>query len=251
MAKTSYKGVQPIKMIQAVFFDLDDTLYDHLTPFQGALMQILQTPSDFPYEKAYHQMRYYSDQLSDRFGGTPTTEPELSQLRHGRFRLALEEFGLHLSEQQVAAVQQAYYNKQFEIVLFKGAKELIEVLQSESIFVGIITNGPLPHQMKKIEALHLKTLIPLEAIFVSGDVGFTKPDVGIFDHVANKFGITPAHCYYIGDSWRNDVVGALDAGWKSVWFNHRNVQPATTHCPHFEVKSYDELHHLLIDHKKR
>lgn len=238
-------------MVQAVFFDLDDTLYNHLAPFQGALMQTLHTPADFPYEKAYHRMRYYSDLLSDQFGGTPTTEPELSQLRHGRFRSALEEFGLELSEEQSAAVQQAYYNKQFEIELFNGAKELIEALQSESIYVGIITNGPLPHQMKKIEALNLKTLIPLEAIFVSGDVGFTKPDVGIFDHVASKLELSPEHSFYIGDSWRNDVIGALDAGWKSVWFNHRNVQPATSHQPHFEMKSYNELHHLLIEQKKR
>jgi putative hydrolase of the HAD superfamily len=238
-------------MIQAVFFDLDDTLYDHLTPFQGALKQILHTPTDFPYEKAYHRMRYYSDLLSDRFGGTPTSEPELSELRHGRFRSALKEFELDLSEEQAAAVQQAYYNKQFEIELFKGAKELIEALQSDFIIVGIITNGPLSHQMKKIEALNLKAFIPLDAIFVSGDVGYTKPDVGIFDHVANKIGLIPTYCYYIGDSWRNDVIGALDAGWKSVWFNHRNVQPATNHRPHFEVKSYDELHHLLIEQKKR
>lgn len=238
-------------MIQAVFFDLDDTLYDHLAPFQGALTQILHTPSDFPYEKAYHRMRYYSDLLSDQFGGTPTSEPELGQLRHGRFKLALEEFGLHLSEEQAASVQQAYYNKQFEIVLFKGVKELIQALQSKSIFVGIITNGPLPHQMRKIEALNLKTLIPIENFFVSGDVGFTKPDVGMFDHVASKLELTPAHCYYIGDSWRNDVIGALDAGWKSIWFNHRNVKPATSHSPHFEVNSYDELYHLLIEHEKR
>jgi putative hydrolase of the HAD superfamily len=238
-------------MIQAVFFDLDDTLYDHLTPFQSALKQILHTPTDFPYEKAYHRMRYYSDLLSDRFGGTPTSEPELSELRHGRFRSALKEFELDLSEEQAAAVQQAYYNKQFEIELFKGAKELIEALQSDSIIVGIITNGPLSHQMKKIEALNLKAFIPLDAIFVSGDVGYTKPDVSIFDHVANKIGLIPTYCYYIGDSWRNDVIGAIDAGWKSVWFNHRNVQPATNHRPHFEVKSYDELHHLLIEQKKR
>lgn len=249
MVKTSIKGVHPINMIQAVFFDLDDTLYDHLAPFQGALKQILLTPSDFPYEKAYHRMRYYSDLLSDQFGGTPTTEPALSQLRHGRFKLALEEIGLHLSDEQATAVQQAYYNKQFEIELFSGAKDLIKQLQSQSIFVGIITNGPLPHQMKKIEALNLKALIPLDAIFVSGDVGYTKPEVGIFDYVANKLDLLPAHCYYIGDSWRNDVVGALDAGWRSVWFNHRNVKPATNHSPHFEVKSYKELHHLLTQHK--
>lgn len=233
-------------MIQAVFFDLDDTLYDHLAPFQGALMDILHTPAQFPYEEAYHQMRYYSDLLSHRFGGTPTTEPELSQLRHGRFQMALEKFSIHLTEEQAAAMQQAYYDKQFENVLFDGAKELIQALQANDIFVGIITNGPLPHQMKKIDGLKIKQLIPLEHIFVSGDVGITKPDRGIFDHVASKFGLTPEHCYYIGDSWRNDVVGALSADWNAIWFNHRSVEPASNHNPHFVVKSYAELHDLLI-----
>lgn len=233
-------------MIQAVFFDLDDTLYDHLAPFQGALEQILHTPAHFPYEEAYHQMRYYSDLLSDRFGGTPTSEPELSQLRHGRFQMALAKFDILLTEEQAATVQQAYYDKQFQNVLFDGAKELIQALQAIDITVGVITNGPLSHQMKKIHGLNLKQFISLEHIFVSGDVGITKPDRGIFDHVANKFGLTPAHCYYVGDSWRNDVVGALAADWKAIWFNHRHVEPASNHRPHYEVTSYAQLHELLI-----
>ena len=30
--------------------------------------------------------------------------------------------------------------------------------------------------------------------------------------------------YYIGDSFENDIVGANNAGWKSIWINRYNKE---------------------------
>lgn len=232
--------------IQAVFFDVDDTLYDHLIPFRKALQNVLGTRPDFPYAPAYHRMRYYSDLLSARAGGTPTHGRELEEMRSSRFKLALGEFGVELTELQAAQIQSEYLSRQFDIRLFDGARSLMASLMDRGCTVGLITNGPPEHQMKKIEALGVLELIPPERIFISGAVGITKPDRRLFDHVADKLGLSPASCCYIGDSWRNDVVGAVDAGWKVIWFNHRAVQPESGHRPHESASSYEELARKLL-----
>lgn len=231
---------------QAVFFDVDDTLYDHLVPFRQALQNVLHTPEQFPYEAAYHRMRYYSDYLSAQAGGTPTQGTVLLEMRRNRFKFSLEEFGLHVTDTQADKVQEEYLQHQFTIQLFDGAKELIGQLQNDGVTVGLITNGPPQHQMKKIAALGLKETIPAELIFISGAVGITKPDRGLFDHVAGKLGLPAEACCYIGDSWRNDVIGALNGGWNVIWFNHRKVAPESEHRPHYEAASYDELAALLL-----
>ncbi|WP_413409930.1 hypothetical protein [Paenibacillus amylolyticus] len=49
----------------------------------------------------------------------------------------------------------------------------------------------------------------------------------------------------MGDSWRNDVVGAVDAGWTVIWFNHREALPESDHQPHFVASSYEEISRIL------
>ncbi|MNJ38935.1 dUMP phosphatase [compost metagenome] len=101
--------------------------------------------------------------------------------------------------------------------------------------------------MNKVKALNLTRLIPEELIYISGAVGFTKPDARLFQHVTGQLGLAPENCCYIGDSWRNDVVGALDAGWKVLWFNHRSVEPESDHQPYHRVADYQEIAHVLLE----
>ena len=57
-----------------IFFDVDDTLYDHLIPFRKAVAERVGTRGDFPYEEAYHRLRYHSDMLSLELGGAGAME---------------------------------------------------------------------------------------------------------------------------------------------------------------------------------
>lgn len=232
---------------KGIFFDVDDTLYDHLAPFRDALQAIVQPGESFPYEKAYHRMRYYSDRLSEELGGAGTAAygDAVEDMRTRRFQLALVEFGIRLTREEAEAVQRAYLGRQYGITMFDGARELLQALKDAGHLVGLITNGPADHQMNKITAMKLGDLIPQEHIFVSGAVGWDKPDARIFRHVNERTGTVPEHCYYIGDSWRNDVVGALAAGWHVIWFNHRGVEPESEHEPHHVATSYEELRRML------
>ena len=56
-------------MTKAVFFDVDDTMYDHLLPFRKAVRRQVAEKPEFPFEEAYHRLRYYSDILSLELGG--------------------------------------------------------------------------------------------------------------------------------------------------------------------------------------
>ena len=231
-----------------VFFDVDDTLYDHLDPLRLALQYVLTLGEDFPYETVYHRVRYYSDLLTERNRDVNAEEGThiLEEMRSQRYILALEEFGISLDREQAEAIQAQYIGKQFEIQPFAGAIELIKQLQRNGVVVGLITNGPLEHQMGKIRSLSLDHLIPADHIFVSGGVGIDKPDSRLFAHVNNVTGTTAEHSYYIGDTWRNDVVGAMNAGWKMLWFNHRNTQPESDHIPHYIVGNYEEISRILL-----
>ncbi|WP_440113965.1 HAD family hydrolase [Paenibacillus sp. QZ-Y1] len=235
-----------IEAATAIFFDVDDTLYDHLQPLRGALQNVLGLPDDFPYAEAYHRFRYYSDWLSAQEDLSAVPEPDaVERMRRRRFELTMEEFRRPLQPGQADELQAQYLSRQFEIVPFEGAYELIRRLQAEGHTVGLITNGEGEHQRRKLEALDVFGLVNEKLIFISGTTGYAKPDRRLFEHVSKQTGTDARSSYYIGDSWRNDVVGAVDAGWTVIWFNHRNVQPESDHQPHFVARNYEEISRIL------
>ncbi|OUS78657.1 HAD family hydrolase [Paenibacillus sp. MY03] len=235
-------------MHTTVFFDVDDTLYDHLLPFRKAIQGLTSDRPDFPFEEAYHRLRYYSDKLSLELGGAGAMEAGAATegMRRRRFQLTLAEFGIQLSDEEAAEVQAAYIGCQYDIEMFPGSRELLAKLAASGIAVGLITNGAGNHQRRKIEAMRLEEFVSPERIFISGETGWDKPDIRLFRHINAATGTTPEQCVYVGDSWRNDVVGALGAGWTVVWFNYRGAQPESDDQPHHIVADYKELADLLM-----
>jgi len=65
---------------------------------------------------------------------------------------------------------------------------------------------------------------PFAVIIDSGRVGIEKPDRRIFDYTLAALGLPDAEPIHIGDSWAADIVGARDAGWRSIWYG-RGVRP--------------------------
>ncbi|HGA1552701.1 TPA: HAD-IA family hydrolase, partial [Streptococcus suis] len=60
-----------------------------------------------------------------------------------------------------------------------------------------------------------------EKIIISQATGFQKPQIEIFNLASKNFNFLPNQTLYIGDNFENDIEGSLNAGWKSIWFNHR------------------------------
>ncbi|MDO7908617.1 HAD family hydrolase [Paenibacillus sp. JX-17] len=238
---------QAEQRLTAVFFDVDDTMYDLLEPTRLALREVLELPETFDYEQAFHQIRHYSDVLSDeaKLSDRNPGEEELSAMRTRRYILAMRRFGLELSQGQAEELQARYEARQKEIAPFTGAVELMKQLQDGGMQVGLITNGEQKHQFRKIQTLGLDKVVPADRIFISGSVGIAKPSPGIFHYVNQQTGTSPEECVYIGDSWRNDVVGAIAAGWNMIWYNYRAVAQESDRMPLRTVASFEELREVL------
>lgn len=232
-----------INTIEAVFFDLDDTLYDQLEPFRYAVGSVLPEVAgngrDFPLDAVFRRVRHYSDRLWDKY---TDGELDLEEMRRQRLQFAFEEFGLALDAPTADALQASYLHGQGQIQLSPGAAELIAGFRDRGLDVGILTNGPVNHQMGKIIALKLEKIIPADRIFISDAVGIAKPDPRVFTHISRNTGHQPEQCLYIGDAWLNDVTASVEAGWHVAWINRRGTVPDTHHEPDLIV---EELQHLL------
>ena len=70
---------------------------------------------------------------------------------------------------------------------------------------------------------------------------YQKPDVMAFRHIESKLGFTPEDSWYIGDTYEADILSAGNAGWHSVWFNHRKRICQTD----IEIQSKEDIFQLV------
>lgn len=201
-----------------IIFDVDDTLYDQLTPFQQAFDAVFNDPS-IPLEELFKYSRIYSDEVFQQSEDGTITKLEMQIYR---IRKAMEHFNQQITDEQAIKFQQTYQQYQSQLQLDPRMKEALDWCVEQQVQIGIITNGPAEHQWKKVNCLQLEKWVPKEYIFVSGDLGIAKPDIRVFQQVEQAMQLEKETTYYIGDSYFNDIIGAKRAGWKAIWVNRRN-----------------------------
>ena len=100
-------------------------------------------------------------------------------------------------------------------------------------------------QYAKVVALGLHKWFDDEHIFISGGIGYQKPDPQAFKYVENAYALNPEETWYVGDTYEADVVGANTAGWHTIWFNHRNRECPEKKRADITVKSIEELKEVI------
>lgn len=96
-----------------------------------------------------------------------------------------------------------------------GMFALLEELSRARVPLGVVSNseGKLSELMSELGIRE-----HFDAFADSGVLGFEKPDRRIFDFVAGQLGLPTSSLVHVGDAWEADVVGALGAGARAVWF---------------------------------
>ena len=218
-----------------VVFDVDDTLYDMSIPFSGAYQALYSGQSHLPMHNVFLSFRRYSD---ERFDDAQKGKMTMESFYIYRFRMTMREYGIPVTDKQALEFQRLYMNLQYRIQLTDTMKNLLDRLQN-NVKIGIITNGDSVHQRRKINSLGISHWIPKEHIIVSGDHVFHKPDARIFHEMEERLVLPAVQLIYVGDAFSLDIVGGNNAGWHTLWFNHRhrNKPNGSIIMPNIEVHS--------------
>ena len=226
--------------IKAILFDIDDTLYDLSIPFKEAFREFFPG-EEMDLDGAFLASRKYSDRIYDRSLSGEISMEEMYIYRLGN---AFRDYGKIIDGATALQFQSVYEKRQHEIRMTEEMERMLEEL-SRKMTLGIITNGPSEHQRDKVRALGVERWIPMERIWISGDLGVGKPHKEIFEAAREKLGLKPEELCFVGDAYGHDILGAKGAGWKAVWFNHRGRQATGEVMPDYEVRSEQELIALL------
>ena len=223
-------------------FDVDDTLYEQIVPFENAFRSLFDIDIDM--EKFYLLSRYYSDV---KFEASRNGEMTMDKYHIYRIQEAAKDLGVYLTDEQALSMQRQYKNNQQKLKMSDTTISILELAKKNNVKLGVITNGPSDHQWTKVDALGVGKWIPRENIIVSGDLGINKPDVRIFAAMQEKLQLGVESLYYIGDSLENDIVGANNAGWKAIWINRYKRKLSDNVYIYKIAENNDELFEIITE----
>jgi HAD superfamily hydrolase (TIGR01549 family) len=219
---------------QAIFFDLDDTLYDLRSYWRGRLSEALEDVlARYPY--------FVRDELIQ--------QAIAEKVYIERLPVFLRAQGIE-DEPLIAQAHALFRREWFErLELYYDAVQTLEALRPH-YKLGLITNGPSQTQRPKIERFRLADYLDL--LIVSEEVGVAKPDPKIFQIALEQLGLAPNQALYVGDSLEFDLPGAAAAQLPFIWMNPRHERlPAELPQPLATIDRLTDLLPLLLPRDDR
>ncbi|HTS32615.1 MAG TPA: HAD family hydrolase [Thermoplasmata archaeon] len=223
---------------RVVFFDMDDTIFDHSLTCRAALAVVRRREPRFASLSLDRLWRRYLDHLSvtDLTLGSVGHPPSLyAEARAARFRALARDAGWECTvaeSRDLSTLYRRAYTRLRRAV--PGAVPLVRRV-ARSRPVGIVTNNQVAEQEEKLAFLGLTRTV--DYLIISEAVGAEKPSREIFRAALKAARVRPHEAVMVGDSWRNDVLGARGAGIRPVWFN-RFGHPRPTRHRVAEVTSF-------------
>lgn len=232
------RPTDPTSPLQAVLFDLDDTLVDHRGASRAGLEAWIATLGlDGGADDAV--ARWTALEVR-HFAAYQRGETGFRDQRRARVRAFLP----HLDLRTDAAADDAFagYLAGYQAAwrAFGDARRAVQRAVRAGLRVGVLTNGDQAQQRLKVERVGLAPLLDAHdvPVLASSTLGAAKPTPAAYATACARLGVPPAATLMVGDSLVNDVRGAVRAGLRALLVD-RYDEHAGAAVP--RVRGLDEL----------
>ena len=207
-----------------ILFDLDDTLSyfeDFWEPACKEAFAKFPLTAPLDPDRLFAAYRKWDRIMDDKYIRQEIT---VNEYRTRRFIEALHEVGCEADEMAADSFHEIYFSLCGNHM--KPRPEILDLLTrlSQKYALGLVTNGTVDVQMRKIDRCGIRPFFPDEAIFISEKVGCAKPDPRIYQAALERFKILADETVFVGDSWPNDVRGPYEVGIRPVWLRRPDRQ---------------------------
>jgi putative hydrolase of the HAD superfamily len=199
-------------MIAAVLFDLDETLLDRTNSLRLFLADQYER---FALSLGGPELQAWSNRFLELDARGRVAKSLV-------YPSILSEFGGDMSLAPVLLQDYQERCRHYARPL-PDALKTVQELGARGFRIGVVTNGQTEFQSRHVDALGLRDLV--DAVLISEAEGLRKPDPRLFHRAADRLGVEPAGCLFVGDNPEHDILGASAAGMRTAWLHHGTVWP--------------------------
>ena len=199
-------------MITTVVFDLDDTLYDEVEYCKSGFGAVARFLADLPEAPTV-------EHIFGAFWGQFTAGN-----RTKTFNAALDELGIDYDDKLINESLKVYRNHIPKITLPADSKDVLHQL-SEKFTLALLTDGFLPAQQLKVEALAIEEYFKHTVYTEELGREFWKPSPAGFEKLMQDLNIKPETISYVADNEKKDFIAPNKLGILTVQL----IRPARIH----------------------
>ncbi len=223
--------------IRAVVFDLDDTLYRERDYVRSGLAVVAR-----------------------RLGGTDARARRLEQWmwrrflrgqRREMFQALSRRFDLHLDRASIDELVRLYRRHLPRIRPCRGVPDLLTALRRDGLKLGLLSDGYLPAQALKLQALGLGERF--DAVVFTERLGRDawKPSPRGFQTMRRRLGVPHRCCAYVADNPAKDFLAPNRLGWLTIQWKrsgqvHAGAAAPAGGAPRRVVRTGPQLRRLLL-----
>lgn len=208
--------------IQHIFFDLDNTLWDHRRNAYLTLEGIFKRENirdkyDLSFEDFHREYFTINENL---WALIRDGKIDKDYIRKHRFYdsflfFGIDDFELSQKFEHQFLDEIIEYNE-----LVEGAFPLLNYLSDKKYRLHILSNGFEEVTYRKCEFSGIKNYF--ETITSADEINVRKPQPEIYEYALKKAGAEKDNSIMIGDDWIADVEGALSFGLDAIFFDRFN-----------------------------
>ena len=206
------------EIINWIFFDLDDTLWNFSANSEVSLRKLYElSPILRKFFKDIEEfIEIYHINNSMMWDLYAKGEVTTHQLKVERWRRTLASKTFEV----LTAVCEELDRTYLEILAqgkekMEGIDSMLERLTKKHL-IAVLSNGFSKTQYQKLHYSGLEKYIT--RTIVSEEIGINKPSRQIFDYAISETGAKMPYLM-VGDNGETDVFGAMKAGWYAIWYN--------------------------------
>ena len=224
--------------ITTISFDADDTLWDFAGvmrhALECALSELQRLVPSTPDSLSTETLIAIRNQVAEEHKHIKVTH---EAIRLEAFKRTLQFIGIP-NDDLAAHLHALYLKHRFEdIQLFDDVLPTLNALRG-GYMMGVLSNGNTYPERCGLEGY-------FQFVVFAQDYGIQKPDPQLFEIAIGHAGCTKCQLLHVGDSFQNDIIGAKQAGVRSVWLNRQGTDNETEQQPDFEISSLRELTEVL------
>jgi putative hydrolase of the HAD superfamily len=236
--------VNDVAGLKAIFFDIDDTLYS-TSEFaemarENSIDAMLRAGVNLPKEALLKELDEVIAEFSSNY---PAHFDKLL------LRIPPESYKGINPAIVVASAVVAYHDTKFrQLRPYEDAVEALKLIHAKTdLILGVITTGLTVKQAEKLVRLNLLEYIRSDAIFISDQIGVSKPNVKLFLRALIDLHLKPNEAIYIGDNPVNDIDPANTIGMVTVrnrrTGKYTGLEGKTR--PNYEIHNFYDLLDIL------
>ena len=197
--------------LRAVLFDIDDTLYSTTAFAALARRRSAEALHRLGVTYPVHLLLRELDEIIAEFSSND--ERHYHRLLQRLPRRTFE--GLNPAVLIAGAVR-AYHETKSQLAPFPDVLPALLRLARTDLIRGVITAGLDIKQAEKLLRLGVYGLLTPSAIFISDQIGISKPNPKLYRRACDELGVRPEEAVYVGDNARTDIDPANEVGLVTV-----------------------------------